>query len=153
MDRDSLQSSLCRQFDLKSDYRKVPPAEQGIASMMVDLYKTFDSSLTHEYLYHWHKLLFNGQQITKIGAYRDRNEPMRIVSGPINYPKVHFEAPPAHVLYKEIEAFIRWYNNWEFYRLVDKVTYPISFTGHWSGQCQRSSPCSCPNPGGRYPGG
>jgi len=111
LDRDSLQSSFCLQFDLKTDYRKVPPAEQGIASMMVDLYKTFDTSLTHEYLWQWHKMLFNGQQSIKIGAYRDRNEPMRIVSGAINNPKIHFEAPPALVLHKEMEAFIRWYNN------------------------------------------
>ena len=111
LDRDSLQSSFCRQFDLKTDYRKVPPAEQGIASMMVDLYNTFDTSLTHEHLWQWHKMLINGQQNIKIGAYRDSKEAMRVVSGVVYDPKVHFEAPPANILHKEMEAFIRWFND------------------------------------------
>lgn len=110
LDRDSLQSSICHQFGLKTDSRKVPPAEQGIASMMVDLYKTFDAPLSHEYLWQWHKMLINGQQNIKIGAYRDSEEPMRVVSGVIYDPTVHFEAPPATILHSEMDAFIHWFN-------------------------------------------
>lgn len=110
LDRDSLQSSICRQFGLKTDNRKVPPAEQGIAAMMVDLYKTFDKPLSHEYLWRWHKMLINGQQNITIGAYRDSEEPMRVVSGAIYDPKIHFEAPPAIALHDEMGAFIHWFN-------------------------------------------
>lgn len=110
LDRDSLQSSICRQFGLKTDNRKVPPAEQGIAAMMVDLYKTFDTPLSHEYLWQWHKMLINGQQNIKIGAYRDSEEPMRVVSGVIYDPTIHFEAPPANVVQEEMQDFINWFN-------------------------------------------
>jgi Fic family protein len=110
LDRDSLQSSICNQFGLKTDNRKVSPAEQGIATMMVDLYKTFDTPLSHEYLWQWHKTLINGQQNITIGAYRNSKDPMRVVSGIIYDPTIHFEAPPATALHKEMEAFISWFN-------------------------------------------
>lgn len=38
LNRDSVQSSLRRQFGLQSDSRRVTPAEQGIAQMLSDLY-------------------------------------------------------------------------------------------------------------------
>ena len=110
LDRDSLQSSICRQFGLKTDNRKIPPAEQGVAAMMVDLYKTFDTLLSHEQLWQWHKMLINGQQNIRIGAYRNSEDPMRVVSGAIHDPTIHFEAPPATVVYSEMEAFVRWFN-------------------------------------------
>ncbi|MBL1404839.1 MAG: Fic family protein [Rhizobiales bacterium] len=110
LDRDSLQSSICHQFGLKTDNRKVPPAEQGIAAMMVGLYKTFDTSLSHEYLWQWHEMLINGQQNIVIGKYRDSEEPMRVVSGVIYDPTIHFEAPPANILQNEMKSFIAWFN-------------------------------------------
>src|SRR5450432_909318 len=41
LDRASVQSSIRKQLGLKADKRRVKPAEQGIAEMMVDLYRTF----------------------------------------------------------------------------------------------------------------
>lgn len=110
LDRDSLQSSIRRQFGLQTDHRKVPPAEQGIAAMTVNLYRTFDAPLTHEYLWDWHRILINGQQNIRIGAYRNDNYPMQVVSGAIHAPTVHFETPPASVLSKEMETFTLWFN-------------------------------------------
>ena len=40
LDRDSVQSSLRRNFGLSTDNRKASPPEQGIAEMMVDLYQS-----------------------------------------------------------------------------------------------------------------
>lgn len=111
LNRESLQSSICRQFGLKTDNRRVSPVEQGIATMMVELYKTFDSQLSHEYICNWHKMLINGQQDIIIGAYRNDEEPMRVVSGDIFDPLVHFEAPPAKILLEEMNSFISWFNN------------------------------------------
>lgn len=37
LNRDSLQSSIRHQFGLATDNRKIPPAEQGISQMMVEL--------------------------------------------------------------------------------------------------------------------
>jgi hypothetical protein len=44
LDRDSNQSPI-RQFVLVSDYRKIQPAEQGIALVKVDLYQTLNIKL------------------------------------------------------------------------------------------------------------
>src|SRR5258708_514424 len=42
LNRDSLISSIRRNFGLSTDHRKVPPAEHGITEMMMHLYSHFD---------------------------------------------------------------------------------------------------------------
>src|SRR5260370_34266458 len=54
LDRDSVQSSLRQQFGLGTDTRRVPPAERGIAEMMVDLYKSFARPPGHYTMFAWH---------------------------------------------------------------------------------------------------
>jgi Fic family protein len=47
----------------------------------------------------------------KTGAWRDdRNGPMQVVSGPIGKERVHFQAPPAKRVTKEMKAFLTWFN-------------------------------------------
>src|SRR5690242_1015398 len=41
LNRDSVQSSIRRQLGLTADNKRVTPAEQGIAEMMVDLSRSF----------------------------------------------------------------------------------------------------------------
>jgi len=111
LDRDSLQSSICRQFGLKTDNRRIAPAEQGIAAMMVDVYNSFDSPMSHEKLWAWHGMLMNGRtDIKVIGGYRMHKEPMQVVSGAIYNPHVHFEAPPTARIQKEMTQFVTWFN-------------------------------------------
>ncbi|MDI1277345.1 Fic family protein [Methylobacter sp.] len=111
LDRDSLQSSICRQFGLIADNRKVSPAEQGIAEMMVNVYRSFEAPLSHAMLLEWHKMLTNGHRdLSDIGRYRTHSEPMQIVSGTIYAPKVHFEAPPSAQMMAEMQRFIDWFN-------------------------------------------
>ncbi len=111
LDRASLQSSIRRNFGLVTDNHKIPPAEQGIAEMMVNLYQNFDAPLSDSLLFRWHQMLMNGRDDLKdIGGYRTGEAPMQVVSGPIHKPKVHFEAPPAHRLQSEMTQFIEWFN-------------------------------------------
>jgi Fic family protein len=111
LNRDSLQSSICRQFGLITDHRKVPPAEQGIAEVMVDLYQHFATPMTHEQLYQWHSWITAGRNDLKdVGCYRSNEDPMQIVSGPIYAPKVHFEAPQSCQIRREMDQFIDWFN-------------------------------------------
>jgi len=111
LDRDSVQSSLRRNFGLSADDRRVPPAEQGIADMMADLYRTFAEPLTHEKLFAWHTMVMKGRKDVKdIGRYRTHEEPMQVVSGAIYKPTVHFEAPPSSVMTTEMDRFIAWFN-------------------------------------------
>ena len=112
LDRDSLQSSIRRQFGLTTDNRKISAAEQGIAEVMVDLYRHFEAPLFHAILFEWHKMLTNGRRdLNDIGQYRTHNDPMQIVSGALYAPKVHFEAPPSSQMMAEMERFIAWFND------------------------------------------
>lgn len=109
LDRDSLQSSLLREFGLAEDPRRVAPAEAGMAELMVDLYRHFQAPLTHEMLWAWHTLLMSGRRdLRDIGAYRTLEEPMQVVSGAIYAPRIHFEAPPAQRVPGEMDRFVAW---------------------------------------------
>ena len=111
LNRDSVQSSLRRQFGLETDARRVPPAERGIAEMMMALYRDYAEPLNHETLYGWHRMVVNGRQdIAAIGRYRDHDDPMQVVSGPLHKPKVHFEAPPSNAMADEMERFLEWFD-------------------------------------------
>lgn len=111
LDRDSVQSSLRQQLGLAADQRRVPPAERGIAEMMVDLYRTFAAPLAHETMFAWNRMLMNGARgLQTIGGYRVHAGPMQVVSGAIHEPVVHFEAPPSTRLASEMDAFIDRFN-------------------------------------------
>ena len=112
LSRDSLQSSIRRQFGLATDNRNIPPAEAGIAEMMVRLYREFDAPLTQKLLFEWHRLLMNGRRdIPYVGKYRAGVHPMQIVSGPLHEPKVHFEAPPSVRVPAEMSRFLEWFHD------------------------------------------
>jgi Fic family protein len=110
LNRDSIQSSIRRNFGLETDNRKIPPAERGIAEMMVDLHQNFAKPLTHKTLYNWHEMVTTGRRDLKdIGRYRTHVDPMQVVSGPIHKPKVHFEAPPSASMKTEMKIFMDWF--------------------------------------------
>jgi len=111
LDRASVQSSIRRQLGLDADSPRVKPAEQGIAEMMVDLYRSFAEPLSDEMLFSWHRMLTKGHRDLKhIGRYRGDAEPMQVVSGALYSPKVHFEAPPSTKVPKEMTRFVKWFN-------------------------------------------
>jgi Fic family protein len=111
LNRDSVQSSIQRQLGLTADKRRATPAEQGIAEMMVDLYRSFAEPLSAERLFAWHRMVTSGRKdLTDIGQYRTSQEPMQVVSGRIGAPKVHFEAPPSEQVPSEMKRFFTWFN-------------------------------------------
>lgn len=111
LNRDSLQSSIRKHFGLKTDNRKVEPAEQGIAEMMVNLYQNFQTPLSPQLLFNWHEMLTNGRRdLTDLGRYRTHEDAMQVVSGEIANPKIHFEAPPSKQVNAEMKRFIEWFN-------------------------------------------
>jgi len=111
LDRASVQSSIQRQLGLATDRRHAKPAEQGIAEMSVDLYRSFDRPLSDDGLFEWHRMLMNGRRdIKNIGGYRTDNEPMQVVSGAVYDPNVYFEAPPSAKVPGEMKQFIKWFN-------------------------------------------
>ncbi|MDZ7771374.1 MAG: Fic family protein [Balneolaceae bacterium] len=109
--RDSLLSSIRKEFGLQADYQDVSPAEQGVSEMMVNLYRNFEAPLSRELLCRWHSMIMKGRKdLEKVGAYRIHTDPMQIVSGSMNRPKVHFEAPPSARVSEEMKWFIHWFN-------------------------------------------
>ncbi len=111
LDRASVQSSIRQQLGFAADNRRVRPAEQGIAELMVDLYRSFADDLSDQTLFAWHRMLVRGRHdLRDIGCYRTGTEPMQVVSGPIHKPKIHFEAPPAARTSAEMTRIITWFN-------------------------------------------
>lgn len=111
LNRESLQSSIRKQFGLQAEAGKIPPSEQGVAEMMVDLYENFDAPLEHELLFRWHTMLLGSRRmIEEIGRYRTGSGTMQIVSGSAGKPQIHFEAPPAKSLPSEMERFVQWFH-------------------------------------------
>lgn len=94
LDRVSLESSLLKEFELgEGVLGGVKVRVAGIAMMMKDLYTNFNSSLSHESFCRWHDMLMNGRLHIERGRYRTSKKAMQVVSGRIDKPTVHFEAP------------------------------------------------------------
>ncbi|SFN62272.1 Fic family protein [Roseovarius lutimaris] len=111
LDRQSVQSSLRRQLGLSPDSYPTKPREQGVAEMMVDVYSTYAEPLTHETLFRWHSMLLShDRRLGTIGAYRQHEDAMQIVSGRIDRPVVHFEAPPSAQVPDEMDRYVDWFN-------------------------------------------
>lgn len=55
---------------------------------------------------------------------------MQVVSGRIDRPKVHFEAPPRQVLDKELDQFVEWFNASEADTLIDPLLR-VAITHLW----------------------
>ncbi len=69
----------------------MPQAEFGIAEMMVDLYRNYNTPLTHNQLFNWHKMLTSGRRdLTEVGKYRIHEDAMQVVSGRLDKPTIHF---------------------------------------------------------------
>jgi len=111
----SVRSSLANKLGIKEE-QKYPTTEQtnGLAEMMIDAITQLDESLTLERILKWHSLLFpTGYTLfnpVQGGVLRGET-PMQVVSGRIDKPTVHFEAPPRYILDIELQRFIQWFND------------------------------------------
>jgi len=112
LNRDSVQSSICRELGLKADKQNATPAEAGVAEMMVGLYKTLTEPLTESPLFSWHQMLMQGRHdLDQISSYRTHVESMQIVSGPDYDRKIHYEAPPSVQVPKEMATLLKWFQD------------------------------------------
>jgi Fic family protein len=115
LDAEQVRSSVARRLGL--DIGGLKPADrnvEGVVEMMLDATGHYDRPLTDERLFGWHAALFptgrSGMTKIKTGAWRDESAgPMQVVSGAIGKEKVHFEAPKAERLKKEMTAFLKWF--------------------------------------------
>ena len=116
LDSDQVRSSIARRLGL--DIGGLTPADrhvEGVVEMMLDATQNYREPLTVERLFGWHAALFptgrSGMHVIPVGAWRDdRTGPMQVVSGPVGRQRVHFEAPEAERLEKEMGLFLDWFN-------------------------------------------
>lgn len=116
LDPDEVRSSIARRLGL--DVAGLPQASrdvEGIVEMMLDATQKYEKPLTAERLFGWHAALFptgrSGMWRITVGGWRTGEAgPMQVVSGPIGREKVHFEAPVAERLEREMDQFLAWFN-------------------------------------------
>lgn len=120
LNRESIHSSIRKNFGLKSSPSKSSSCEEGIAAMMVDLYQNYNKQLNHKILYRWNSLLLYGKAGLNLN-YRQDDEPMQIVSGSIAKPKIHFEAVPSEQLRVEMDRFIAWFNSSKELKVLERA--------------------------------
>jgi Fic family protein len=87
---------------------------EGVVEMMLDATTNYAQPLTADRLFGWHAALFpagrSGLRKIAVGSWRDdRGGPMQVVSGPIGSQKVHYEAPPAARVPKDMDRFLGWF--------------------------------------------
>jgi Fic family protein len=88
---------------------------EGVVEMTLDATQNYDKPLTRKRLFGWHASLFptgySGIRKIRVGNWRDdSNGPMQVVSGPVGRECVHFEAPPADRIEKEMKLFTDWFS-------------------------------------------
>lgn len=110
----SVRSSLARRLGVTEEQPwPVSDRSEGLAAMMLDAINNRSQPLTMERLYQWHHWLFPADEWTvqrlSVGMLRG-SEPMQVVSGRIDRPTVHFEAPPRDGLEPQLAQFIAWFN-------------------------------------------
>ncbi len=112
LDRESLQSSIKRQFGLQVPHKKDRDRESRMAELLCSVYSTFEKPLSHEMLADWHATLFSDvSTLSDKGRYRTHQDPMQIVSSRYGASRVFFEAPPSKSVPKEMDGFIKWFNS------------------------------------------
>lgn len=114
LDRSQVRSSIARRLGL--DIGGLIAADrhvEGVVEMMLDATQNYAAPLTVERLFAWHASLFptgrSGMTPILVGAWRDdKTGPMQVVSGPLGRERVHFEAPEAGCLDREMRVFVDW---------------------------------------------
>ena len=114
---EEVRSSIARRLGI--DMAGLVPASrdvEGIIDMMLDATQQFSIPLTKNRLFDWHAALFptgrSGMHRITVGGWRTMDAgPMQVVSGPIGREKVHFEAPSADRLEREMQVFLNWFGN------------------------------------------
>lgn len=109
--RQDVMSSIRNNLGLNPHPESVRDAKaRGAGELMVVARKEYASPLSEAQLFDWHRILFAHGKAHNIGAWRTHAEPMQIVSGTLGKERVHFEAPPSARIPREMQLFVRWFN-------------------------------------------
>lgn len=115
LDVRSVRSSLARRLGLTVEPAQRTTAHaEALAELMLDATGHADAPLDLPRLLQWHRWLFAASDNVlptriQVGMLRG-SESMQVVSGRIDQPTVHFEAPPREGLEAQLDDFIAWFN-------------------------------------------
>jgi Fic family protein len=115
LDIEQVRSSIARRLGM--DIGALVPADrdvEGVVEMMLDATGNYKDTLSAERLFDWHASLFptgrSGMSKIIVGAWRDDSSgAMQVVSGAFGRERIHFQAPEAARLDKEMDAFLEWF--------------------------------------------
>ncbi|EAT11866.1 Fic family protein [Bermanella marisrubri] len=111
LNAESVRSSLAKRLDVSAN-APVSDRSEGVAQLMMDVVDNVNEELTLDRLFHWHRWLFPESVYSlaklRVGQLRG-DEPMQVVSGRLDRPVVHFEAPPKSQLVSDLSVFIKWF--------------------------------------------
>ena len=116
LDKHLVRSSIARRLGI--DIGGETPVSrdiEGVVEMMLDATQNYSSNMTKERLIGWHAALFptgfSGMYKINVGNYRnDELGPMQVISGYAGKEKIHYEAPSALILEKEMNEFLNYIN-------------------------------------------
>jgi Fic family protein len=116
LDPAQVRSSLARRLGMDvSGTPKVDRNVDGVVEMLLDATRNCNDKLTADRLFGWHAAVFptgrSGMLKVLVGQWRDDSTgPMQVVSGAMGREKVHYQAPAAKLLKREMTAFLKWVN-------------------------------------------
>jgi Fic family protein len=114
LDYGSVRSSVARHLGIdKAGFTGRPtPESESLVELLVQATRHPDQTLSLPALKQWQALLFpetaNRPNPVRVGKLRG-NQPMQVVSGRLDKPVVHFEAPPRDQLKPMLQEFLKWF--------------------------------------------
>lgn len=113
LNRDSVRSSVAMQLGLP--YEGLPAPDhyiEGVVQVMMDAVQHYDKPVDAKRLFAWHGALFptgrSGLYKITVANWRQGEEPMQVVSGPLGHQKVHYEAPNTRDVPQMMNDLFHW---------------------------------------------
>ena len=114
LDAGQVRSSVARRLGVDiGGLEHVDRQIDGLVEMMLNATREYQEPLTKMRLFDWHAAMFptgrSGMTKISVGSWRtDSSGPMQVISGPIGKETVHFEAPGAERIDKDMAVFLSW---------------------------------------------
>ena len=121
----SVRSSLARRLGV-SEEQPYPQNErsEGLANIMMDVLGQPMQELSLDRIFQWHQWLFPSLGIfnadLRVGRLRG-DEIMQVVSGRLDRPTIHYEAPLREDLEPLLQQFIDWFNETRHTTTIDPI--------------------------------
>ena len=116
LDAASVLSSVVRHLGLEQAAFVGTPKTEALVKLLIDATSNIHQALSQNTLCQWQAALFPEAPEMQIlhrpvvkGQLRG-DAPMQVISGRLDNPTVHFEAPPRQGLEEELQRFTQWFN-------------------------------------------